>query len=362
MEKISKLIPFSRILIFLLPTLSWIVISFLKNIEFYKAGLLNPNFQVIEQCYYFNLIMLPIIVIFIGLLYISLIYIFRRSYKKLFFLFLIHIFLGASLFSLRYYITIIEPQKLVLKKEILYADKLNKSLKIIHFSDIQSAGIGDYEGKIFKKIRDLNPDLVLYTGDFLQLQKGKDFEEEWRKLHDLFKTLTPRLGIYAVYGDTELELYSKSPKEVLPLRLLSTRSEEFSFEGGEISIYGLNLFNSKSPQWASRGIETWLSKTSDKTFKIVLGHAPDYALNLKDSPIDLCLAGHTHGGQVKLPFLGPLIIDSSVPKNWAQGFRKIGVPYLNVSAGAGSNRYDGLPPIRFNCPTEITLINIIPIE
>jgi predicted MPP superfamily phosphohydrolase len=63
-----------------------------------------------------------------------------------------------------------------------------------------------------------------------------------------------------------------------------------------------------------------------------------------------------------LPFFGPLVIDSAVPKDWAQGFRRVGIPYLNVSAGAGSNRRHGLPPLRFNCPTEMTLIELVPLR
>ena len=362
MGKSFQLILFLRANIIIFPVIALSTIAIWKNIQFYQDGLLNPNFSVIAQCYDFNLVILPIILLFIGFLYVILILFFKKYYKKLLALFLIHIVIGTSLLALRFYITIIEPQKLILKEEVLYTNKLKNELKIIHFSDIQSAEIGDYEKKIFNQIRQINADLVLYTGDFLQLKKGKNFDQEWKKLLDLFNKLNPRLGIYAVYGDTELELYYKNVQEVLPIKFLSSRSEVLSYEGGDISIYGLNLFNSKSPKWASRGIDTWLTKTPNKYFKIVLGHAPDFALGLNNSPIDLCLAGHTHGGQVRLPLFGPLIIDSSVPKSWAQGFRRIGNPYLNVSAGAGSNRYNGLPPIRFNCPTEITLINIIPTD
>mgnify|MGYP003322050790 FL=1 len=75
---------------------------------------------------------------------------------------------------------------------------------------------------------------------------------------------------------------------------------------------------------------------------------------------DLQISGHTHGGQIRIPFIGPLTIDSKIPKKWAQGFHKIGIPHLNVSAGAGSNHFNGLPSKRFNCPTEISDINVHP--
>jgi predicted MPP superfamily phosphohydrolase len=56
------------------------------------------------------------------------------------------------------------------------------------------------------------------------------------------------------------------------------------------------------------------------------------------------------------------VIDSDVPVEWAKGFRRVGIPYLNVSAGVGSNRRHGLPPLRFNCPSEMTLIELVPLR
>ena len=112
----------------------------------------------------------------------------------------------------------------------------------------------------------------------------------------------------------------------------------------------------------TRAIEPWLDQSDPNDFRILFGHSPNFALGVAESPIDLCLAGHTHGGQVNVPFYGPLVTYSEVPREWARGFRRIGIPYLNVSAGAGSNRRHGLPPIRFNCPTEMTLIELVPMR
>ena len=129
-----------------------------------------------------------------------------------------------------------------------------------------------------------------------------------------------------------------------------------------ISLHGLNLRESKAQKWALRSVQPWLAGADPGVFRVLFGHSPNYALGMRDQPIDLCLAGHTHGGQVCLPWYGPLVTDSDVPRDWAQGFRRIGVPYLNVSAGAGSNRFEGLPPMRFNCPTEMTLIELVPMR
>ena len=146
------------------------------------------------------------------------------------------------------------------------------------------------------------------------------------------------------------------------MRMLSSRSAHVQTDGGGLSIHGLNLNQSRDFNYAQRAVEMWLAESDPADFRILLGHSPNYALGVGELPIDLCLAGHTHGGQVRIPSYGPLVTDSEVPREWARGFRQIGITYLNVSAGAGSNRFEGLPPMRFNCPTEVTLIELVPIQ
>ena len=114
----------------------------------------------------------------------------------------------------------------------------------------------------------------------------------------------------------------------------------------------------QSMQGDKSKIDKWLQNNSDG-FTIILGHASDYVLSIMDSDVDLCLAGHTHGGQVNLPFIGPLLNASNTPKSWAEGFRRFDHAALNVSSGIGSERAVGLPPIRLNCPPTITVFKII---
>jgi predicted MPP superfamily phosphohydrolase len=342
------------------PIIITLGVGFLVNGYYIAIGMLDPNFELIFDAFRFNFRYMPIA--FFGLSFFYLFFKYHAAYPFIGKLkgFVICILFGASLVLLNFYITEIEPKRLKLRTIQLHSPKLTKPLRVIHFSDIQSAEISTYERDVFDAIAELDADLILFTGDFLQLEKDKDFDREWFKLKSLFDQLKPRLGIYAVYGDTELELYSKKKSELAPIEILSSNSINIDYEGGIIALHGLSLFQSKRPLWALRSIEPWLESTDETAFKILLGHAPDYAMILQDMPIDLCIAGHTHGGQVRLPFFGPLTIYSKIPKVWSLGFRKIGMPYLNVSAGVGSNRFGGLPPIRFNCPPEFTLIELLP--
>lgn len=333
-----------------------------RNYAYVRDGMLKPSFGLIHQAYDFNLFYLPIGLSLIALIFAGL-GLTRIASRRVFLMFSgLYFFLSIDLFALRYYVTYVEPQRLILREVRIETPKFKEPVRILHISDIQAGSIGAYEAAIFARIAALDPDLILNTGDYLQEVPPATFESELPKLVALMRSLSPRYGMYGVFGDTEMELY-RVPREALqPLDLLSSRTVRIETPAGVLSLHGLSLFQSNHAQWAVRTVGPWIEQSDDTEFRILMGHSPDYAMGMMEKPIDLCLAGHTHGGQVRLPFIGALTIYSQVPKEWARGFRRIGIPYLNVSAGAGSNRRNGLPPIRFNCPTEMTLIELVPLS
>lgn len=342
------------------PTIAIILYVFIRNYLYIRNGLLKPDFSLIHKAYDFNLWELPMILLGMAMIVATFAAMRNAERLKLMWIALLYGFAALDLFALRYYVTSIEPQRLVVHHVRLATPKLTEAIRILHLSDIQSGAITDYEVSLFNQIKTLNPDLILNTGDLLQVVPPATFESEFPQLLALIKAVSPRLGTYAVFGDTERELYHLPAEQLAPLQMLSSRSVRIDTGAGIIHLHGLSLYQSKHQNWAMRTVDQWLAKAETHDFTILLGHAPDYALQMVDQTIDLCLAGHTHGGQVRLPWYGALVIDSDVPKDWSSGFRNIGIPYLNVSAGAGSNRFNGLPPIRFNCPTEMTLIELVP--
>ena len=352
-------------------SLKWIAVTLLivgiyaliRNGFYVSKGMLKPNFTLIHRAYDFNFLELPLTLMGIAVFLAGSAFLWKKVQKNLLVLSVLCVFFAIDLLALRYYVTFVEPQRLYVRHIRLETSKLKlaRPLRIVHVSDIQSGEITDYERQMFEQIKRLKPDLILNTGDFLQVVPPATFESEFPKLFELIKTVNPKYGTYAVFGDTENELYGVHPDHLMPLQMLSSQSRTIDTGAGEIHLYGLSLYQSKNQAWATRSVNDWLAQSQDKGFRILLGHAPDFALAMKEKPIDLCLAGHTHGGQVRVPWYGPLVIDSEIPKKWSRGFHCIGIPYLNVSAGAGSNRYQGLPPIRLNCPTEMTLIELVPL-
>ena len=339
-----------------------VIYALIRNYSYISQGMLKPNFGLIHKAYNFNFLELPLTLFGCAVFLAIVIFLFRGTRRILCPILLLYTLFAIGLFGLRYYITHIEPQKLVVRTVRLETAKVTNPIRLLHISDIQAGQITEYEQLVFERIRELQPDIILNTGDFLQVVPPATFESEFPQLLELITRANPEFGTIAVFGDTEKELYKISPQSLLPLQMLSSQSIQIDTGSGIIDVYGLSLYQSKNPDWALRAAGEWLENADAGKFRILLGHAPDFALKLQEQPIDLCLAGHTHGGQVRLPGYGPLVIDSEVPGEWSRGFRSIGIPYLNVSAGAGSNRYGGLPKIRFNCPTEITLIELAPIN
>lgn len=328
-----------------------------------------------KHAYNFNTIILPALVLIIGIYGLSLKR--RRGGGRWVSLTARLLIVGAICgFGFRIYATSIEPFQLKIREVKISTPKVDRPVKILHMSDIQAGETGPYEESVFARIREINPDLILYTGDFLQPVPPADCESETPKLRALFKTLKPPMGMYGVYGNVDRCFDRSIPVNYGGMNVLVDESASINTEGANIKVFGLAFLwtrvNPKPPDQVmiknvhdlnqEKIIADWLKAADPKDFTIVLGHYPDYVLTVNGLPIDLCLAGHTHGGQVRIPLLGPVFTASNVPRSWARGFREVGNTRLNVSAGIGTERGGGLPPIRFNCPPEMTLITLEPVK
>jgi predicted MPP superfamily phosphohydrolase len=96
-------------------------------------------------------------------------------------------------------------------------------------------------------------------------------------------------------------------------------------------------------------------RTEPDAFGLAVVHSPDLAPELAALGYDLVVAGHTHGGQVRLPFVGALVTNSSVPTRLARGLARLGPSYLHVSPGLGTSKY---APFRLLCRPEATVLEL----
>lgn len=271
------------------------------------------------------------------------------------------LFIAAVLLAgARLWATEIEPSLLQVRRATISTPKLTAPLRILHISDIQSDAVGSYEARAFSVMRGLKPDLVIFTGDLLQPLKPATSKSELPKIDKLLRTLTPRLGVIAVGGDVDPPNRLELKTGLGGMVLLEDGAIQIDTGGGRLNLYGMDLLESHGDGDFHPEIEEWFGKAPPADFTILIGHAPDYVLGIPNLPIDLCLAGHTHGGQIRIPFYGPLLTLSKIPRELARGLHTVGATRLNVSAGIGCEHAEGIPNIRVNCPPEMTLIELVP--
>lgn len=243
---------------------------------------------------------------------------------------------------------LIEPHGLEVSHYEIASPKIHAPLRIVVLADLQTRSIGPYERSVFQRALDEKPDIILLAGDYFQApfkQRPALLAELNACLRDLH--FSAPLGVYAVSGNIDSHLWRKSFEEAGIIAVPSTRS--FDVGGIRLTCLGLyNAFNSRLK----------LPNPEPDRFHLVLGHTPNFALG--DVSADLMVAGHTHGGQVRLPLVGPLITHSLIPIAWAAGLTDLpDGRRLLVSRGVGMER-GFAPPMRFLCRPELVVIDIVP--
>ena len=240
----------------------------------------------------------------------------------------------------------VEPQWLEVSRVEIHSDKIERPIKIVVIADLQTDEIGAYEERVFERTMAEKPDLILLAGDYFQA-----YPETRRKLAAKVRSFLHQihfsapLGIYAVPGNIDRGEWPDAFRDLPVTTILKTRT---------IATRYLDLT-------ALIDRDSWnteLKVQGTKRFHITMGHRPDFALGEIDS--DLLIAGHTHGGQVQIPFWGPVMILSRVPRSWASGVTKLDRNRtLVVSRGVGMER-GGAPEVRFLCRPELVVLTIVP--
>jgi predicted MPP superfamily phosphohydrolase len=132
---------------------------------------------------------------------------------------------------------------------------------------------------------------------------------------------------------------------------LKNRREEWTLDGTRIEVVGLHdsHIHRSDPRVAARA--------TPEAFGLAVIHSPDPAPELLSLGYDLVVAGHTHGGQVRLPFVGALVTNCSLPTRMASGLFRLGKGFLHISPGLGTSKY---APFRLLCRPEAALLELRP--
>ena len=252
----------------------------------------------------------------------------------------------------------VEPNELRLERAevVLPAGRsLAVPLRIGVLADLQCNEVGAHEREAIELLMAQAPDLILIPGDLFQTFSRQEFEALRGPLHELLGRLHAPLGVFAVPGNCDPVDKVASMLEGTEVRLLLDESVPLAWGGRTLTLCGLKLW-----VWA-RGGQRQLATLEGPgdDIRLVLSHVPDSVLLLpQPTRVDLVVAGHTHGGQVQLPFFGPLLTLTQVPRAAAAGgLHEVNGTRLYVSRGVGAERGEA-PLIRFNCPPEVSLLTL----
>ena len=254
--------------------------------------------------------------------------------------------------------------------------KGSRDIKVLHFSDLHLTPNKKREIADIKSFADLKPDLVISTGDFLAHKESvKTVITALGELLDL-----PGLFVFGsndYYGpqfknplsylrkdNSERKLGNKLPWQSLQKQLVKRGWQDLNHNKVKLKVNGM-VIEARGTDDAHlelddyRKVEGKASKGADLAIGVT--HAPYERVlaAMAQDKLDLIFAGHTHGGQIRLPWIGgsKSLTTNCDLENWrSRGVTRVNnEPWLNVSAGMGMSPF---APIRFACPPEVSLITL----
>jgi uncharacterized protein len=251
----------------------------------------------------------------------------------------------------------VEPFRLTVSKQYLSRAPLfipGRPLRILQISDLHVERITSWERDVLTVAEQLRPDLIVLTGDFVNL----DYQNDPLALQDaraVLSKLSAPYGVFAVAGTTDTPYMMTTIFEGTDILVLDNEKKIIPFPGGDLYLLGVtNTFDSLHDK---RALAALTAAVPYDAYTILLYHTPDMIEAASAAGIDLYFAGHTHGGQVRLPFYGALVTSSRYGKMYEMGLYQVGVTTLYVSRGVGMEGLT-LPRVRFLCPPELVIMDL----
>jgi uncharacterized protein len=217
-------------------------------------------------------------------------------------------------------------------------------IKIAHLSDFHTTGVGRREKDVFRILDEEKPDIILITGDSLS-----DWDPSYTHVEEVYEGMHAPLGVWFVRGN--FENWKPVPHE---RAFYAGAGVHLLMNSGALARPDLWLGGVDDPFTGHPNVDAALAGAPPDAFKILMFHAPAYFDEVAGK-VNLCLAGHTHGGQVRVPFMQPLWM----PKGcwpYVSGWYESHGTKMYVTRGVGMS----MLPIRFDCRPEVTFLTIHP--
>lgn len=259
---------------------------------------------------------------------------------------------------------VIEPFRLGLSELYLFADQLppgTEPIRVLHISDLHVERLTQREEAVLRLVDEVQPDIILLTGDYVNLSYNQD-PVTHAQVRQMLSQLSAPYGVYATLGSPPVDLREAIVPLFtgLPVRLLRHDWTRVDLDHGRsLILLGLDCTHHLPTDRARLAALTAVAPNSAP--QILLYHSPELMPEAIEHGLSLYLCGHTHGGQVRLPLIGPILTSSQLGRKYVMGLYRHGRTRLYVSRGVG---LEGLsaPRVRFMAPPEITLITLMPIQ
>lgn len=228
--------------------------------------------------------------------------------------------------------------------------------KICHISDLHCSYFGEHHEKLIEKIQDFEPDIIVLTGDIIDY-KNRDFD----CVEELLKGIVNIAPCYCVFGNHEYVDYEvlstmHSLMQQYGITEFENEGTTITKDGENINLFGLKYTGSYSEDLSIEEIlKLKLPKADEDTFSILLNHTGNQFDPISEYGYELVLSGHTHGGIIRLPFVGGILSNdrSFFPKYDGGLFEKNGSTMI-LSRGLGESN----PIPRFYNRRELVFITL----
>jgi predicted MPP superfamily phosphohydrolase len=220
--------------------------------------------------------------------------------------------------------------------------------KVLHVSDLHIDDMPLLTPKLQELLEGIKADVCLITGDYRFDDEGT-CENIYPQVRKLVPYLTRPDGVYSILGNHDVSEIAFALND-MGIRMLVNDSIEIRRGNESISVVGIDdPFDYKTDDLPGS-----VANVPAQEFKVLLAHTPELYQQASDLGIDLYLCGHTHAGQIRFPIIGALRNNANCPTEYAYGPWRHGSMQAYTSAGVGCSSL----PIRYNCPPEVTLIEL----
>lgn len=244
-----------------------------------------------------------------------------------------------------------EPSRLEVLRATLPVAGLRSPVRIAHFADLQTDGLRKLEFDAREAANAFHPDLVTFSGDVL------NHPSLVPEVFDYLRGYEARTAKLFVDGDVDGGLDIARFERETGFEDISGRTRTIEAGGTRIAVLGFGLYDfRKGPGF----VDGLLRGGDGASVRLAMSHRPDAAFVLAGKGVPLLFAGHTHGGQIQVPFFGPIITLSSVPRDVASGgIHALLGQHVVLARGYGWEGHIA-PRVRLFCRPQVILLELVP--